>query len=112
MSNVTYVRWKYGEPRRGEVLPPPPETHPAFEESCVLCDTRLGIDEHERNEANGSVVLLAVGADNDENKEKAAAGKWHTCAAVIVHKQCADVLSEQDCGTLCGALVMERIQRE
>jgi hypothetical protein len=112
MSNVTYVRWKYGEPRRGEELPPPPETHAAFAESCVLCDTRLGVDEHARDETDGSVVLLAVGADDDENKEMAAAGKWHRCAAVIVHKQCADVLSEQDYGVLCSALVMERIQRE
>jgi hypothetical protein len=112
MTNIAYVRWKTGEPRLGRDFSPLTESHPAFAESCVLCDDRIGIDEHHRNEENGSVVLVAIRATDPEENEKAEAGKWHTCAAVIVHKCCADVLSEEDYEVLSGALVVESIQSE
>jgi hypothetical protein len=81
VSAVTYVRWRSDEPREQRVFPALPEAHPAASTPCPACAQPLG---------DGTPVqLLALGpADDAEDREKHAAGRWYSAVALVVHATC------------------------
>ena len=81
MGNVTYVRWRLGESRRGRVFPPLAADHPAYAVACLLCDRALG---------DGASVQLLVIEDGSDSK----AEYWHSAKAVIAHESCIAALDD------------------
>jgi hypothetical protein len=78
--NMTYVRWQKGEPRESRVFPPLAPTHPCYTTPCTLCTDPLG---------NGrKVQLLALGPEDEEEREKFAQGGWISALAILLHAAC------------------------
>lgn len=97
-SNLTYVRWRSGEPRRGRVFDAPASDHPTYDSNCLLCDTVV---------ASRPIQLIAVGLtdEDDETSAKAKRGEWFAAGAVIVHHSCAEKLSDDDLDVFAAALI-------
>lgn len=92
-SNVTYVRWRANEPRRGKVFPSLKAEHPCYSVACLLYDQPLG---------PGPVQLLALGdCSADETQH------WHTAEAVIAHANCLDRLDDEEVESLVSELVCQ-----
>lgn len=90
-SNVTYVRWKAGEPRRGRVFPALTPGHPAHAAPCALCGGDLG---------DASVQLLVV-----SDAAEPAAEHWHAAEAALTHETCLAPLTDSEMEAAIGELV-------
>jgi hypothetical protein len=87
-SNVTYVRWRAGESRRGRVFPSLEDAHPASRAFCVIGGGMLGTAE--------PVQLVIVGPSDEVDREQHAEGRWYSAGAVVVHKRCLDELDDNE----------------
>lgn len=98
-ANLTYVRWRSGEPRRGGVFSAPKSDHPTYGSDCLLCDKPMKIKK---------IQLVAIGLTDDENAEDEAAAKrgdWYAAGAVIVHHGCAEQLTDEELDLFAAALI-------
>lgn len=95
-SNVTYVRWKAGESRRGRVFPPLAAAHPASNAFCVIGGGMLGTIE--------PVQLLIVGPSDEVDEELHKAGRWYSAGAVVVHERCLVRLDDNAVESLVKSL--------
>lgn len=97
-SNVTYVRWKAGESRRGRVFPPLAAAHPASNAFCVIGGGMLGTGE--------PVQLLIVGPSDEVDRERHDAGYFYAAGAVVVHERCLAELNDNAVENLVKGLYM------
>lgn len=81
MIGTFYVRcWQKDQPREGRTFDDLAPGHPAFHAPCFLCHEPLG---------DGTPVqLLVIGPDNEEAREKHAAGDQYLAAAMLLHARC------------------------
>lgn len=99
MSNLTFLRWKRGEPRRGRPFPALQLGHPSYDTACVLCNYSLGSDL-------GGVTLVAVGPSDEEDREHHNAGRWYSAMAVLVHTTCSEHINDLDLELVVAELVV------
>lgn len=97
-SNVTYVRWRAGESRRGRVFPPLAAAHPASSAFCVIGGGMLGTAE--------PVQLLIVGPSDEVDRELHNAGRFYSAGAVVVHERCLAQLDDNEVENLVKGLYM------
>jgi hypothetical protein len=78
-----YVRHKVGEETRSREgrFAPIGAGDTRLGQICQMCDMPFTVGD--------IPTLMAVGADDRENAEKADSGGWYTSAAVAVHERCA-----------------------
>lgn len=97
-SNVTYLRWRNGESRRGPTFNPPDPDHPLFvnQVPCLICNDLL---------AGHRTQLLVIGPDDVEDQAKHDSGRWYAALAVVAHERCLSQLSDTDVEDLVSGLV-------
>jgi len=88
VGNLTAIRWQRGQSRRGPILPPLKEEHPASIVFCVLCPEQLGTIER--------VQYLIIGPIDDREWDAHTAGHSYAAPAMIVHEKCITKLDEED----------------
>lgn len=105
-SNMTDIWWRAGKPRRCQVLDPLKPDHPGYAAECMLCPRLLG--------GKGSQALpvqpLVVGpATGDTRAELRHAARLHFfAAAIVVHQECAEHLTDAELDTFVAGLRMIR----
>lgn len=97
---MIYIRWRAGEPRRGRVFDPLAADHPATMLPCHGCDQPIG--------TTVPTQLIAAGPDSEDNQAKHDAGSWYSAAAILLHKGCADALTDEGLDLLISELVADK----
>lgn len=91
-GNITFVRWRAGESRRGRVFDTPTADHPAARLECALCPELLGTAPWQ---------LLILGTLGELNAQiRHDAGQWYAAAAAVVHRACLDGLDDAQIETV------------
>jgi hypothetical protein len=80
---MIYVRWREGASRRSRVFDSAGQIGGL---PCPQCGLPLHLLL--------PIQLIAVGPDDARTRSEHAAGKWFACAAVALHKSCADDLDD------------------
>jgi len=88
VGNLTAIRWQRDQSRRGPILPPLAEDHPASIVFCVLCPVQLGTVER--------VQYLIIGPIYEREWDEHTAGRWYSAPAMLVHERCVAKLDEED----------------
>jgi hypothetical protein len=99
-TNVTFLRWRRGEPRAGRTFAGPEPDHPAHAASCVACGERLGDGR--------AIQVVAIGPDPDDAEDvlRDARGLWYSAVAVIIHADDVADLGESGLERLVGQLAL------
>lgn len=84
--NMTYVQWRRGLTRRGEVRRALGADDQCYGATCLLCDRTLGGD----GPRAVPIQFLVVGpAEGDTDAQIAHdSGHWYGAAALVVHQPC------------------------
>lgn len=104
--NMCDVWWRPGLSRRCQVIDPLLPDHAGYAAECMLCPRLLG--------GQGTQALplqpIVVGpAEGDERaKLRNSARAHYSAAAIVVHQECADRLSDQELEKFVGGLRMIR----
>jgi hypothetical protein len=87
ITNMTVVRWRADQPRKGRIYPKLTPKHPCYAAPCAICSHTLG---------EGPVQVLVVGPDDVIARARHAANRWYTANAVVVHQHCLAPLSDNE----------------
>ena len=105
-SNMTDIWWRAGQPRRCQVFDPLLPSHPGYAAECMLCPRPLGGQGTQALPVQPIVVGPAV--DDERAKLRDAARLHYFAAAIVVHQECADRLSDEKLMTFVNGLRMIR----
>lgn len=102
-GNLTYVRWRSGEPRRGKTYGAPASDHPTYGSDCLLCDKPMKVQK---------IQLIAVGLTDELDSDdtiKAKLGDWFAAGAIIVHHGCAEQMSDEALNLFTASLIPKEL---